>query len=146
MLLPVLLIAAPIVAQDQGGANLIDRGRIDRAPKTLTPLGKPVPKPKTRHSFGRANHQITGIQFKGARAPGPVGEAAKTFLGKLATSDTLTDLAAALSEAYARVRRALYDRRSEQDFHDGLVVILLTEGSIAKAQLKTTIPPAATTC
>jgi hemolysin activation/secretion protein len=137
MFLYMLLLTAPAVPQAQGSAGLIDRDRIDRLPPTTAPVAKTPPATKVHILSAAPAVRITGIQFRGAKAPAPVAEAARTFLGKFASSDTLADLAAALSQAYGRSPVALYTIAvPEQDFKDGVVTLLLTEGSIAKVQYK----------
>lgn len=134
-MLYMLLLAAPAVPQEQGGAGLIDRNRIDRLAPTKAPATKTPPPTRVPILSAAPSVRITGIRFRGANAPAPVAAAARTFLGKFASSDTLADLAAALSQAYGKSRVALYTIAvPEQDFKDGVVTLLLTEGSIAKVR------------
>jgi hemolysin activation/secretion protein len=129
MLLPLLLAAA----QDRG--VIIDRDRVDRAQTPAVPRKSVEPvRAKTKVATPLAAVPITGVRFDGAKAPAPVARAARAFLGKPTTKETLQDLAAALSAAYAKSKVALYTVAiPQQDFAGGVVTVSLTEGSIAKA-------------
>ncbi|WP_425228079.1 ShlB/FhaC/HecB family hemolysin secretion/activation protein [Sphingomonas sp.] len=136
ILLPLVLAAG---VQATPGAVLIDRQRADRAPPATAtaPAGAPV----AAMAAGAPDIAIAGIRFTGARAPAPVAEAARRFIGRRATRQTLTELAAALSSAYGRSAVALYTVAiPAQDFARGVVIVDLTEGRIVRAQLKRARP------
>ncbi len=136
MLLMLAMLTAGL-GQDHSGSIVVDRDRIDRAG---------APKPTPRRAPKRATTRVTatgapapmrGIRFQGSRAPRPVAEAAQAFLGKPATKGNLLELAAALSAAYARTNVALYTVAiPEQDFTQGTVTVLLTEGRLASAEIR----------
>lgn len=142
MLLPGSILAvgaavqqAPIDARP--GATIIDRTRADRpAPLRAKPATRVAP-PRPLVAAENASVAITGIRFDGAQAPAQVAAAARGFLGQPATHDTLTRLAAALSESYGASDVALYTVAiPAQDFAGGVVIVSLTEGRIAKAAIK----------
>lgn len=137
MLLPILVLAG-VAAQSAPGQILIDRGRTDRAPAPVVPVTAPKPKrPRPSVAATGTATPIAGIRFIGAKAPRRVAEAGKAFLGKPASSETLQDLAAALSDAYGGSPIALYTIAiPEQDFAGGVVTVHLTEGRIVKAAVK----------
>ncbi|MDF7777669.1 ShlB/FhaC/HecB family hemolysin secretion/activation protein, partial [Sphingomonas sp. AOB5] len=92
---------------------------------------------RTRVAATGAPAPIRGIRFQGAQAPGPVAKAAEGFLGRTATRETLLELAGVLSRAYEKSEVALYTVAiPEQDFSSGTVTVLLTEGRIARAEVK----------
>lgn len=127
----LLALAAAASVQDRG--RIIDRDRIDRPPPVATP-DKPRQPPRAKVDIAppRASVPIRGIRFVGADAPAPVARAARKFLGKPTTSETLQELAAALSTAYEKSNVALYTVAiPDQDFAGGVVTISLTEGRIA---------------
>ena len=131
-----ILAMALVAPQDRGGAILIDRNRIDHpAPAPLPPSQPPALAPKV--ASGNPNMTITGINFDGTQAPAPVARAARRFLGRKASIETLQKLAAALSKAYGRSAVALYTVSiPQQDFANGVVRVRLVEGSIAHAAIK----------
>lgn len=132
MLLSLLLLAASV----QDGGIIVDRDRIDR-PRSPRAPARPAPKrATTRVAAAGATARIEGIRFKGAQAPAPVARAAERFLGRQASKQNLTELAAALSKAYEKSDVALYTVAiPEQDFSTGTVTVLLTEGRLAKAKV-----------
>lgn len=74
---------------------------------------------------------ITGIEFIGVKAPSRVANAARSFLGKQASRETLGALASAISDAYAKSDIALYTVAiPDQDLSTGRVKILLAEGFV----------------
>ncbi|RYY43869.1 MAG: ShlB/FhaC/HecB family hemolysin secretion/activation protein [Sphingomonadales bacterium] len=133
-----MLLAVTLLAFGQDGAVLIDRNRIDRP---RAPVAAPAPAPKRAKTRVAAPSgaavTIRGIRFEGAEAPGPVAQAAQAFLGRTADTETLTELAAMLSNAYEKSDVALYTVAiPEQDYAEGTVRVLLTEGRIARAEVK----------
>lgn len=131
------LAALASVAGPQDGTRLIDRNRIDR-PRAPAPEIAPAPEAeKAKVSATGTGRPIRGIRFQGAEAPGPVARAASTFLGQPMNTDTLTQLAGTLSRAYAKSNVALYTVAiPQQDFADDVVNVLLTEGRVAKIELR----------
>lgn len=139
----ILLAAlAAATAQTSPGAILIDRQRIDRA-QPATPA-RAAPRTTTATIGADApTTPIVGIRFVGAKAPASVAAAARPFLKRMASRQTLGELAAALSAAYADAPVALYSVAiPEQDFAGGVVVVGLTEGRIATARLAGSAPGA----
>ncbi len=138
-----LLLLAATVAQDPRGTQLIDRNRADRALPTTPPLPVPSSRPQPSITTDRSAAPITGIRFVGAKAPARVAAAARHFLGQRADKPTLTRLAAAMSAAYEGGDVALYTVAiPDQAFTGGVVTVSLTEGRIARAQVKTDTPGA----
>jgi len=133
----MLLIALAMAAAMQDRGRIIDRDRIDRPPPVATPARpKEPPRAKVAIAPPRAAVPIKGIRFVGADAPSPVARAARKFLGKPTTTGTLQDLAAALSASYAKSDVALYTVAiPDQDFAEGVVTVILTEGRIANARI-----------
>jgi hemolysin activation/secretion protein len=132
MLLALAMMAAGI--QDSGA--IVDRNRIDRAPRTARPRARALKRNKTNVRAAGAPAVIRGIQFQGAKAPGPVAEAAKRFLGKTAIKENLIELASALSAAYEKTDVALYTVAiPEQDFTTGEVTVTLIEGRLSGATI-----------
>lgn len=131
------MAALAAAAEPQDGTRLIDRNRIDR-PRTPAPEIVPAPSAeKARIAVSGTGRPIRGIRFQGAEAPGPVARAASTFLGRPMNRDTLTELAGMLSRAYAKSNVALYTVAiPEQDFADDVVNVLLTEGRVAKIDMR----------
>lgn len=130
-------IVAAAAAQAAPGAVLIDRNRIDRAPAPVEQPNRPQTAPPPRIEIGKAGAPITGIVFEGAKAPAPVADAAKAFLGKPTSRKTLAALADALSKAYKDSDVALYTVAIRaQDLSRGVVTVSLVEGRIARVELK----------
>lgn len=74
---------------------------------------------------------IRGIDFVGVDAPERVAQAARQFLGRPASRQTLVALAKAISDAYAKSDIALYTVAiPQQDFSTGQVRVLLAEGFV----------------
>ncbi|HEY0623867.1 ShlB/FhaC/HecB family hemolysin secretion/activation protein [Sphingomonas sp.] len=135
MLAAMMALAA--AADPQDGTRLIDRNRIDR-PRLPAPQPKAAPEiqPAKITAIG-TGRPIRGIRFRGAEAPRPVARAAEAFLGRPMTGDTLAELAGTLSRAYGRSDVALYTIAiPEQDFAGDVVDVLLTEGRIARVELR----------
>lgn len=131
------MMALAVGATPQAGDRLIDRNRIDR-PRTPAPQVKAQPSPdKARVAAEGTGRPIRGVQFVGAQAPGRVARAAQAFLGKPMNGAVLAELAGTLSRAYGKSDVALYTIAiPEQDFAGDVVKILLTEGRIARVELK----------
>ena len=131
------MMALAVAGEPQDGTRLIDRNRIDR-PRTAAPEIKTVPPAeKARIAASGTGRPIKGIRFQGAQAPAPVARAAEAFLGRPMNTETLAELAGTLSRAYGKSDVALYTIAiPEQDFADDVVNVLLTEGRIAKVELK----------
>lgn len=135
MILVAFALAA--VADPQDGTRLIDRNRVDR-PRPPAPELKPVAEPEpTRIAATGTGRPIKSIRFQGAQAPEPVARAARAFLGKPMNAATLAELAGTLSRAYAKSEVALYTIAiPEQSFAGDVVDVLLTEGRVAKVELR----------
>jgi hemolysin activation/secretion protein len=74
---------------------------------------------------------IEGIDFVGIDAPAIVAEAARPFLGRPASRETLAALAKAISDAYGKTGIALYTVAiPQQDLSTGHVKVLLAEGFV----------------
>ena len=138
-MIPYLLLAVAM-PQQTGGAILLDRNRIDRAAPSVpanTSRRQRRPRVPTHVAIQGADVTIAGIAFQGAQAPAPVAAAARPFLGQRASTDTLQRLAAALSAAYTHSPVALYTVAiPEQDFAGGVVRVILTEGRVATANVR----------
>ena len=91
------IVAAAAASQAAPGAVLIDRNRIDRAPAPVEQPARPQTAPVPVIEIGKAGAPISGIVFEGAKAPEPVADAARPFLGKPTSRKTLAALADALS-------------------------------------------------
>ena len=138
---PVVLLATAAAQQvppgSAPGSSIVDRTRADRVERPVVQPTKRIKAPTAHIASDGATVAITGIRFRGAKAPAPVAKAARHFLGRMATRETLQALAAALSDRYGDSDVALYTITiPEQDFAGGLVVIGLTEGRIARASVK----------
>jgi hemolysin activation/secretion protein len=129
----LLLLAAAASPQSGSTDILIDRTRLDRT-KPVVP-SQPIPRSKVETVIAAKGEgtPITGIAFRGADAPAPLAMAARRYLGKPATPKVLQLLAADLSAAYGKSNIALYTIAiPEQDFSGGTVIVLLTEGHVAR--------------
>ncbi|MBB6123980.1 ShlB/FhaC/HecB family hemolysin secretion/activation protein [Sphingobium subterraneum] len=74
---------------------------------------------------------IRSIGFSGMDAPLAVADAARPYVGRKATRQTLAELAHAISRAYSRTGIALYTVAiPRQDFGSGHVRVLLAEGFV----------------
>ena len=130
-------VATPQTAQ---GNPLIDRNRLDRAVAPALPT-PPIAQPPVTVADALPGTTIKGIRFIGARAPAGVAKAARAYLGRRASAAVLTDLATTLSRAYQGSAVALYTVAiPTQNFARGVVVVSLTEGRIARAQVRTDRP------
>ena len=134
MFLILALAVATGSPQDARAPLLIDRNRIDR-PSAPAPL--PLPRPGSAIAKVGAEGSavtITGVRFRGAKAPRPVAAAATRFLGRPASKATLQAMATALSDAYGESDVALYTVAiPQQDFSGGTVEVQLTEATVIRA-------------
>lgn len=135
MLAGMLALAA--AGHPQAGDRLIDRNRIDR-PRTPAPKVKgDAPAERAKIAANGTGRPIRGVNFIGAQAPGPVAKAARAFLGRPMNAQVLAELAGTLSRAYGKSDVALYTIAiPQQDFAGDVVDVLLTEGRIARVELK----------
>lgn len=75
---------------------------------------------------------IVGIQFKGTDVPARVAKATEAFLGQPANTETLKQLASAMTGAYSKSNVALFTIAiPEQDLSDGIVDVFIAEGRVA---------------
>lgn len=125
-------LAAQSSAQASPGATLIDRTRADRPRAQPTAPAAARPDPATAVAVDAPDMVITGVRFVGTRAPARVAAAARPYLGRHASRQTLGELAAALAAAYAKSEVALYTVAIPgQNFARGIVTVRLVEGRIA---------------
>lgn len=81
---------------------------------------------------------IRGIQFKGAEVPAIVANATEPFLGRPADTETLKELAAAMSAAYKKSDVVLFTLAiPNQDLSDGVVDIMIAEGHVGDVVTRT---------
>lgn len=131
--------AAPGPAAQTQTPLILDQNRLDRAP---IPTDRSQQEIRTRHPLPKGQSKveaeasavaIRGITFGGRQVPLRVANAAKPFLGKTATKETLKALAAALSDAYADADIALYTVViPDQNFAKGIVVVKVAEGFVER--------------
>jgi hemolysin activation/secretion protein len=134
MLAAMMALAA---AGSQTGDRLIDRNRIDRPRAPAPKVKADAPAEKAQVAANGTGRPIRGVRFVGAEAPRPVARAAETFLGRPMNTQVLAELAGTLSRAYGKSDVALYTIAiPEQDFAGDVVRVLLTEGRIARVELK----------
>lgn len=105
------------------------------APDPATPSSdagpQPLPAQPVTVEPDAAAILIKGITFEGVEAPAPVAAAARAFLGQPASRATLTALAKAVANAYAKANIALYTVAiPHQELSDGHVRLLLAEGFV----------------
>lgn len=136
------MILASILAAALPGALsqplIIDQGRADRipVPDLPQPQAEPVVRSDAASELTRVDatgndRPIAGIRFDGARVPAPVAQAAETFINRPANGQALKQLAAAMSDAYAKSDIALYTIAiPDQDLSSGTVVVQVAEGFI----------------
>jgi hemolysin activation/secretion protein len=117
---------------------ILDQNRADRI-QPVTPSIPPSEaiKPSTESlahvGTAGANVPINHIAFEGTEIPEVVADAARAFIGKPATRDTLQQLAKAMSDAYAKSDVALYTISiPDQILTDGDVQVRVAEGFIEK--------------
>lgn len=81
---------------------------------------------------------IRGVQFKGTDVPAVVANATQPFLGRPADTETLKEMAAAMSAAYKKSNVALFTLAiPAQDLSDGVVEVLIAEGHVAEIVTRT---------
>ncbi len=79
---------------------------------------------------------IRGVRFEGTDVPEAVAEAARPFIGGMATNDVLKQMAAAMSKAYEASGIAFFTVViPEQTFENGVVRVLAAEGRVANVRL-----------
>ncbi len=128
------LLAAAAVAQLQPNNNPVANGRLDQA--TPAPLVVPRERPKKAVVTVGPGTTITAIRFVGSDAPAAVVAAATPFVGQQASQANLIELAGAISTAFEQTDIALYSIAiPDQDFHDGIVVVDLTDGWVDKVDV-----------
>lgn len=136
--LAILPLALPVSAQPTASPNS------GKAPLSPTDSSKDrLPDPgKKELALGkvelgpRPDVTITEITFIGAGVPVNVGKAAQKFVGKKASAEALTKLAAAMSKAYARSSVALFTLViPEQDLSGGVVKVVSAEGHVTSVLL-----------
>jgi hemolysin activation/secretion protein len=127
-----LLLAAQSLATPMT-PPLIEQGR-DR---DLPSLPDPAEQPRTPRGdlvavdAGDNAVPIRGVDFVGVDAPVIVADAARPFLGRPASRETLEAMAKAISEAYGKTGIALYTVAiPQQDLSTGQVKVLLAEGFV----------------
>jgi hemolysin activation/secretion protein len=117
---------------------LIDQGRMAAARQapSSAPIALPAtPDHVTSVAKGASNAgPIKGVRFDGVEAPARVAEAARPFLGRPASAETLQALANALSDAYGHSAIALYTIAiPAQSFDGGILHVQIAEGFIEQA-------------
>lgn len=79
---------------------------------------------------------LRGIQFEGTDVPEEVANAARPFIGSMATNAILTKMAAAMSEAYSQAGIAFFTVViPDQSFENGVVRVIAAEGRVANIRL-----------
>jgi hemolysin activation/secretion protein len=120
---------------------LIDQGRAERPPVSSS---APTPTPSTVQDHvttvdkgtGSRSTLIRSVHFEGVEVPAQVAEAARPFLGKPASTEVLTKLANAMSEAYGHSAVALYTLAiPAQSFAGGVVHVRVAEGYVEQVLL-----------
>lgn len=120
---PASTLAPPLIEQRETPAPELP-GAQERQPKVSTQNLVTV-------NAAEAGALIKGIEFIGVKAPARVADAARPFLDKPASRETLKALANAISEAYAKSDIALYTVAiPDQDLSTGKVSVLLAEGFV----------------
>lgn len=102
-----------------------------------------LPDPKAKNEAAakvelgaRPDVTINEIKFVGAGVPPNVAKAARKFVGKPASAENLTKLAAAMTKAYNRSSVALFTLViPEQDLSGGVVKVASAEGHITNVTL-----------
>lgn len=127
-----LSLALPAWAQPTGTTN---RGKPPLAPtdskdRLPDPAEKKIDLSKVELG-ARPDVTISEIQFVGAGVPANVAKAAQRFVGRQASAETLTRLAAAMTKAYERSSVALFTLViPEQDLSSGIVKVASAEGHV----------------
>lgn len=128
------LVAAQAAAQSP---LILDRNRPDRV-QPITPTmpegARERPKavaPVIESGAAQAGAVIRSIRFVGTKAPEPVARAAERFIGQAASAAVLQQIAAAISEGYAKADVALYSVLiPNQDLSTGTLNVVLIEGEV----------------
>lgn len=129
----ILSLTAPSWAQPTGTTN---RGKAPLAPNDSSRERLPDPARKqvdlSKVELGaRPDVTISEIQFIGAGVPANVAKAAQKFVGRQASAENLTKLAAAMTKAYERSSVALFTLViPEQDLSSGIVRVASAEGHV----------------
>jgi len=138
-LLAVAQSAAPTVPSTNRSPLILDQNRLDRtpdpteAPRDTTPQIRTVPSGGSKVEASADAVAIRNVNFGGAKVPARVADAARPFLGRKATKETLGNLANALSAAYEEADIALYTVViPDQDFARGVVTIRVAEGFVER--------------
>jgi hemolysin activation/secretion protein len=137
-LIGALAIAcAPLAASFGQSPLILDRNRADRVqpvtPTTPDPAREQPARPAPQIEGGaeQASVLIRSILFVGAKAPLPAATAAEPFIGRPATRANLQNIAAAISNGYAKADIALYSVLiPNQDISSGVLRVVLVEGSV----------------
>jgi hemolysin activation/secretion protein len=134
MLVAVAAQAAQSAVTPLDGRPPLTPGRDDREPLP-DPEIRPVQLGKVELG-ARPDVIIREIRFVGAGVPANVGRAAQRFVGKPASAENLTRLAAAMTRAYGRSSVALFTLAiPEQDLSDGIVTVASAEGHVGSVTL-----------
>lgn len=129
--LPLMLAASPLAVP--GAPPLIEQGRDQDRPqipdstdRQSAPQGEVVAVDAQASAAA-----IRGVDFVGLDAPAIVADAARPFLGRPASRETLAALAKAISDAYGKTGIALYTVAiPQQDLSGGQVKVILAEGFV----------------
>ncbi|EZP71620.1 Hemolysin activation/secretion protein precursor [Sphingomonas paucimobilis] len=117
-------LAPPLIGQ---GEQPVPGASPDRQEK----LPRSTPRDLVAVEGGDAGVAISGISFTGVEAPESVAAAARPYLGRPASKETLSSLAQAISAAYAKSGIALYTVAiPEQDLSTGQVKVVMAEGFV----------------
>lgn len=118
---------------------ILDQNRLDRtpdpteAPRETSQVKRSAPSGASMVQGEASATVIRRVGFGGAQVPANVANAARPFLGQRATKETLSDLAKALSDAYADADIALYTIViPDQSFDKGIVVVRVAEGFVER--------------
>jgi hemolysin activation/secretion protein len=133
--------AAPSLAFAQAGPSILDQGRADRSPPTVSPA--PVA-PKARPHGAAEGPQtevspfvLREVRIAGSSVPDASLRAAwAPFVGRTVGQDELKALATAVSDAYGRSDIALYTVITpRQTFENGVVLLAVIEGRLADVRI-----------
>lgn len=139
LMVGIISAAAPLLLAAQSTIPPLAPPLIQQETQTATPRTSDSEEAPPRLSTGNlvavtasdAGAPIRGVDFVGVDAPAPVADAARAFLGKTASRETLGALAKAISDAYAKSGIALYTVAiPQQDLSTGHVKVLLAEGFV----------------
>ncbi len=129
--------ALPLVANAQGGANISDRDRADRAPPRVQGPARPPPKlhngAAAVASVAFKPFELRTVRIDGSTlAPSTLAVAYKPYIGRTLDAKMLAGLARDISAAYAHSNVALYTVGvPTQDFDGGQLRISVIEGYVA---------------